>query len=143
MRGKRKNNTRSINLVENSIFEVEKIVSKKVEDGKTLYQIKWKGYSITDNTWEPIEHLNIELINAYEKRIAEEESIVLSDDSDKEENNNLEINKNSSQLLNKKRERENNNQLIQIPTKKEKPSGIKNNGSILGMIDIEENIKNK
>jgi hypothetical protein len=143
MRGKRKTNTKPTDLVENSIYEVEKIVGKRVENGKTLYQIKWKGYSITDNTWEPIEHLNIEIINAYEKRIAEEESIVLSDDSDKEENDDMEINKNSSLLLNRKREREKNSHLTQLPTKKEKHTGIKSNGSILDMVDIEENIKNK
>jgi len=38
-------------------FIVESILDKKIENGKTLYLIKWEGYDSDQNTWEPIEHL--------------------------------------------------------------------------------------
>ena len=34
-------------------YEVEKILNKKISNGKTFYRIKWKGYSNDQSTWEP------------------------------------------------------------------------------------------
>ena len=45
------------NEVQEQEFQVEKIVGCKGEGNKTLYFIKWKGYSDADNTWEPAENL--------------------------------------------------------------------------------------
>jgi hypothetical protein len=42
---------------EHGIYEVEKILESKTEDGKTMYLVKWKNYPESDNTWEPNEHL--------------------------------------------------------------------------------------
>ncbi|KOB71065.1 putative heterochromatin protein isoform 2 [Operophtera brumata] len=39
-------------------YIIEKIVDFKYEDGDELFFVKWKGYSNSDNTWEPIENLN-------------------------------------------------------------------------------------
>jgi hypothetical protein len=39
------------------MYEVEKIIKKKVEDGKSYYLIKWVGYSESQNTWEPYDNL--------------------------------------------------------------------------------------
>jgi len=39
-------------------FEVERIVEEKIEKGKTLFHIKWKGWGSEHNTWEPKEHLS-------------------------------------------------------------------------------------
>jgi len=36
------------------LYEVEAIRSHKGSGKKRLYQIKWKGYPESDNTWEPI-----------------------------------------------------------------------------------------
>lgn len=49
-------------------FEVEKIAGKKVQDGKVLYLIKWRGFSDSDSTWEPIEHMigSMDLVHQYE-----------------------------------------------------------------------------
>lgn len=55
----------------NDIYEVQKIIGKKIK-GKTIhYKVKWKGYKAEDSTWEPIENLvNVRnLIQKYEKRI--------------------------------------------------------------------------
>jgi hypothetical protein len=38
-------------------YEVERIVKKRVKGSKVEYEIKWKNYPESDNTWEPVEHL--------------------------------------------------------------------------------------
>ena len=38
-------------------FIVEKLVDMKVEKGKELFLVKWKGYPKSDNTWEPPRNL--------------------------------------------------------------------------------------
>jgi len=45
-------------LVEGSEeYEVEKIKNSQVHRGKLQYLVKWKGYPVLDNTWEPQGHL--------------------------------------------------------------------------------------
>ena len=54
-------------------FEVESVVSKRdTEEGKVEYLVKWKGYDVSDNTWEPVENLESsqELVNEFEGRTA-------------------------------------------------------------------------
>ncbi len=51
-------------------YDVEKIVNKKIVNGKLFYFVKWEGYSDEDNTWEPaknLSHLDI-LIKRFEKK---------------------------------------------------------------------------
>lgn len=38
-------------------WEVEKIVCQKWEKGKTMYRVKWKGWSDEHSTWEPLSNL--------------------------------------------------------------------------------------
>ena len=51
-------------------YEVEKIVDKRIMFGQIEYFVKWKGWGIEDNTWEPQEHLEEvhSLIEVFEKR---------------------------------------------------------------------------
>lgn len=37
---------------------MERIVSKLTKPSGALYEIKWKGFDSSQNTWEPIEHLS-------------------------------------------------------------------------------------
>ena len=59
-------------LVEGSEeYEVEKIENSQVHRGKLQYLVKWKGYPVSDNTWEPQGHLKNaqKHINDFHKRI--------------------------------------------------------------------------
>uniref|UniRef100_A0A182EVQ1 Chromo domain-containing protein n=2 Tax=Onchocerca ochengi TaxID=42157 RepID=A0A182EVQ1_ONCOC len=39
-------------------YAVEKIVGIKIgETGEKLYKVRWKGFSESEDTWEPIENL--------------------------------------------------------------------------------------
>ncbi|SLM35451.1 reverse transcriptase domain protein [Lasallia pustulata] len=35
------------------VYNVEKVLQSRLENGKLQYLVKWKGYSMNDNTWEP------------------------------------------------------------------------------------------
>lgn len=49
-------------------FIVERIIKKRVVDGRTEYFLKWLGYPEDDNTWEPRENLSCEdLIEMFER----------------------------------------------------------------------------
>lgn len=55
--------------VDNKIYEVEKILNKKVVDGKTYYLLKWQDYLESDSTWEVDTNvLCSELIEDFENR---------------------------------------------------------------------------
>ena len=58
-------------------YSLEKILDHKIDsDGKDLYLIKWKDFSIKDSTWEPAEHIlsNKWIEEFWEKRNASSNS---------------------------------------------------------------------
>ena len=38
-------------------YEVEQVLGHREISGTAYYLVKWKGYSTSENTWEPIENL--------------------------------------------------------------------------------------
>lgn len=50
---------------DSQLFDVEDILDVKLEKGRYYYLIKWKGYSHSDNTWEPEEHVPPDLLDFY------------------------------------------------------------------------------
>lgn len=53
------------------IYEVKRIVGKKVENGKLFYKVNWKGYESSSDTWEPFGNLTnaLEAVQDYEESI--------------------------------------------------------------------------
>ena len=47
------------------LFDVEDILDVKLQKGRYYYLIKWKGYSESDNTWEPEHHLPSDLLDFF------------------------------------------------------------------------------
>lgn len=49
------------------VFNVEKIVGKRLNDSVVEYRVKWAGFDESDNTWEPISNLDcLDLVRQYE-----------------------------------------------------------------------------
>ncbi|XP_059896821.1 M-phase phosphoprotein 8 isoform X2 [Gadus macrocephalus] len=42
---------------EEDVYEVERIIDMRLEEGEVLYRVRWKNYSSDDDTWEPEAHL--------------------------------------------------------------------------------------
>jgi len=47
-------------------YQAERIVAKKIRNGKPLLMVKWHGYCASENTWVSKPHLPPELIDAFE-----------------------------------------------------------------------------
>lgn len=61
---------------EEEVYQVEKVVDKRMHKGRVEYLLKWKGYGDNEMTWEPQDNLECpDLIEAYEKKIREKEAL--------------------------------------------------------------------
>ena len=50
-------------------YEVEEILDKRKHYGKIQYLIKWKGYPLSEASWEPKENLNCdEILRNFNKK---------------------------------------------------------------------------
>lgn len=58
---------------EEDVYEVERIIDMRVEEGEVLYRVRWKNYCSDDDTWEPEAHLEDcrEVLLAFKKSVAE------------------------------------------------------------------------
>jgi histone-lysine N-methyltransferase SUV39H len=55
-------------LSNKNVYEVEKVLGKKIDNNLVFYLIKWKNWNVEYNTWEPIENLTncSELLKEFE-----------------------------------------------------------------------------
>jgi hypothetical protein len=45
-------------VIDNQVeFEVEEVLDSKFMRKRLFYLVKWKGYPVSDNSWEPLDHL--------------------------------------------------------------------------------------
>ncbi|XP_035265541.1 M-phase phosphoprotein 8-like isoform X1 [Anguilla anguilla] len=58
---------------EEDVYEVEKIIDMRTEEGEVLYRVRWKNYTSDEDTWEPEAHLEDcrEVLLAYKRKLAE------------------------------------------------------------------------
>ena len=54
-------------MSEGEFYNIEKILDKRINNGKVEYKIKWEGYSMSECTWEPMKNLETvkELVDEY------------------------------------------------------------------------------
>ena len=68
---KKKSKKAKTSVVE-PVYSVERIIKKKIDQGKVFYYLKWFGYPESDNTWEPEENLDCpDLIGKFESSLLE------------------------------------------------------------------------
>ena len=65
----------SVEVASEKEYEVEEILDGQERRGKTRYLVKWKGYTVEENTWEGLENLKnaMEKVEEFEKERFEEE----------------------------------------------------------------------
>ena len=65
----------SVEVASEKEYEVEEILDRQKRRGKTRYLVKWKGYTVEENTWEGLENLKnaMEKVEEFEKERFEEE----------------------------------------------------------------------
>ena len=65
--GNQKSTTNAIALGDNQEYEIDRIMSHKKTRGRTMYQVRWRGYNTMKNSWLREEDLAnaLDLLKAY------------------------------------------------------------------------------
>jgi hypothetical protein len=63
-------------------WEVDAIIGRRIVDGSVQYRVRWTGYSDSDATWEPLDHLDnaAGLIDAFEALDAQDSAAAAAAD---------------------------------------------------------------
>merc|ERR1712003_369856 len=71
--GNDKEKSSSVSVYEED-YEVEEVVNHRDTAKGRMYEVKWKGWDSSTNTWEPMKHLVDckHLVTRYENKINEE-----------------------------------------------------------------------
>jgi hypothetical protein len=85
-------------------FEVEDIVNHRHKKGKVEYLIRWKGYSPSDDSWEPVDNLDCpDKIAAYNEKVKLTQSTSSARTAQKRDNDGSEPMEITSNKIAKKR----------------------------------------
>ena len=74
MKGQKKLPLKPVIIEGEEEFEVKKILNKRVVRGKEKFLVRWKGYTVEEDTWESRENLENakELVDEFEREYGEE-----------------------------------------------------------------------
>ncbi|KAH7296047.1 hypothetical protein KP509_26G006700 [Ceratopteris richardii] len=64
--GERPSPSQPIEIDDHEEFEIEHVLDSRISRGRLEYLIHWKGYDISDHTWEHVENLQRALIKVQE-----------------------------------------------------------------------------
>ena len=72
--GQKKILPKPVIIEEEEEFEVEKILNKRIVQGKEKFLVQWKGYTAEEDTWESRENLENakEMVEEFEKEYGKE-----------------------------------------------------------------------
>ena len=70
------------NYLGEDTFKVEAIRAKRTRKGVQQYLIKWEGYESEENTWEPADNVNEDLIDAWNESVQSGKKTAASNTSD-------------------------------------------------------------
>ena len=75
VKGQKKIPPPPIEIASEKEYKVEEILDRQEKRGKTRYLVRWKGYTVEENTWEGLENLKnaMEKVKEFEKGRFEEE----------------------------------------------------------------------
>jgi len=81
---------------DDSEYEVEAIVGQRTKRNQLQYLVKWRGYPIDEQTWEPVEHLvDTKALDIYLSSKQEQEKVVANneenEDSDSDSDSEYEV----------------------------------------------------
>ena len=57
----------TLKVTDGGVWEVDRVAEEKREQGKTMYKVLWKGFPLSEATWEPAENLHETTIRAWTK----------------------------------------------------------------------------